>query len=319
MHKTVYCIALLVTVWMCSNHPMAFEVKSRMTPGLRPIVRHNSIGSRNHATQRSVSWSALFMKSGPPPYPVRVAVMGGGNFGLALGSVCARQGIPTTILVRSKDISDSINTNHTHPRYMQGVLLPAKLRATTDPAECLPDATYIIHAVPVQYSRKFLENVKEYIPANTPVLSGSKGIETTSLGFMYDILKETLGDDRPYAFLSGPSFAKEICMGVATAVVVASEDLMLARDLAELLSNENFRVFTSKDVIGVEIGGAVKNVIALAAGMCEGLGLGTNAMSGLVTRGCGEMRRLGVTMGAKPTTIAGLSGTSSIFWGSATR
>ena len=249
------------------------------------------------------------MKMGTlPPYPVRVAVMGGGNFGLALATVSARQGIPTTILVRSEDVADSINNAHKHPRYMKGVSFPVRLRATTDPAECLPDATYIVHAVPVQYSRKFLESVREYIPPNTPVLSGSKGIETSSLGFMADILKQSLGEERPYAFLSGPSFAREICEGVATAVVVASEDLLLARDLAELLSDDNFRVFTSKDVVGVEIGGAVKNVIALAAGMCEGLGLGTNAMSGLVTRGCGEMRRLGLTFGALPSTIAGLSG-----------
>lgn len=191
---------------------------------------------------------------------------------------------------------------------MSDITLPNLIRATSDPESALSDATYIIHAVPCQYSRSFLENVNDYIPAGVPVLSASKGIETTSLGFMQDILKDCLGEDRSYAFLSGPSFAREICEGVATAVVIASEDLMLADDLANLMSNDNFRVFTSQDVIGVEIGGAVKNVIALAAGMCEGLGLGTNAMSGLVTRGCAEMRRLGLTLGAKPSTIAGLSG-----------
>lgn len=125
---------------------------------------------------------------------------------------------------------------------------------------------------------------------------------------MADILKECLGEDRSYAFLSGPSFAREICEGVATAVVIASEDMLLAEDLAELMSGEDFAVFTTRDVIGVEVGGAVKNVIAIAAGMCEGLGLGTNAMSGLVTRGCGEMRRLGIYLGARPSTISGLSG-----------
>lgn len=251
--------------------------------------------------------------SSPPPYPVRVAVMGGGNFGLALATLCARQGMATTLLVRKPEIAQEINKNHAHPQYMKDIKLPANLRATSKPEECLPDATFIVHAVPVQYSRSFLETVKDHIPPNTPVLSGSKGIETTSLGFMADILKECLGEERPYAFLSGPSFAREICEGMATAVVIASEDLLLARDLAELLSDGNFRAFTTKDVMGVEIGGSVKNVIALAAGMCEGLGLGTNAMSGLVTRGCGEMRRLGVTFGARPSTIAGLSGTFPSF------
>lgn len=245
----------------------------------------------------------------PPPYPVRVTVMGGGNFGLAISTVLAGKGIPTTLLVRSVDVANQVNTQHRHPRYMSDLTLHTKIRATADPSSALSDATYIIHAVPCQFSRPFLQSVAEYVPSDTPVLSASKGIETSSLGFMADILRDTLGRDRSYAFLSGPSFAREICEGVATAVVIASEDLMLADDLAGLMSTDNFRVFTSRDVVGVEIGGAVKNVIALAAGMCEGLGLGTNAMSGLVTRGCGEMRRLGLSLGARPSTIAGLSGT----------
>eukprot|EP00980_Cylindrotheca_fusiformis_P015037 scaffold4150_cov117-Cylindrotheca_fusiformis.AAC.3 len=249
----------------------------------------------------------------PPPYPVRIAVMGGGNFGLAMASIAGRQGHPTTVLVRSEAVAEEINTKHTHPRYMKGIVLPAKVRATTKPEDCLPDATYIIHAVPCQYSRSFLEDVKEFIPASTPILSVSKGIETSSLGFMTDVLEEVLGEDRPLAFLSGPSFAREIIEGVATAVVIASDDLLLARDLAMLFSDDNFKCFTSQDVVGVEIGGAVKNVIALGAGMCEGLGLGTNAMSGLVTRGCNEMRRLGITFGASPSTIAGLSGVGDTF------
>jgi len=241
--------------------------------------------------------------------PARVTVMGGGNFGLALATVLGRKGISTTLLVRSVDVANQLNTEHRHPRYMTDIALPESIRAVTDPAVALKDATYIIHSVPCQFSRKFLTSVREHIQPNVPVLSASKGIETSSLGFMADILKETLGEDRPYAFLSGPSFAREICEGVATAVVIASEDLMLADDLADLMSSENFRVFTTRDVIGVEVGGAVKNVIALAAGMCEGLGLGTNAMSGLVTRGCAEMRRLGLYLGARSSTIAGLSGT----------
>jgi glycerol-3-phosphate dehydrogenase (NAD+) len=270
--------------------------------------------SRSTRKSSSSSSSSLSMAKSPPPYPVRIAVMGGGNFGLALAAICSRKGIPTTILVRKQEIADSINYQHRHPQKMTDIIFPTTLRATADPAECLPDATYIVHAVPVQYSREFLNSVKQYIPPNTPVLSGSKGIETTSLGFMVDILKECLGTDRPYAFLSGPSFAREMCEGVATAVVVASRDVLLAKDLAELLSDDNFRVFTSRDVVGLEIGGAVKNVIALAAGMCEGLGLGTNAMSALVTRGCGEMRRLGLSLGARSSTISGLSGKSSQQW-----
>lgn len=251
--------------------------------------------------------------SSPFPYPVRFTVIGGGNFALALASICARNNYPTTLLIRDQETADEINSTHRHPRYMSDIELPKNIFATADPEVALSDATYIIHAVPCQYSRQFLENVKEFVPSGVPVLSASKGIETTSLGFMADILKECLGEDRSYAFLSGPSFAREICEGVATAVVIASDDMLLADDLAVMLSSENFRVFTTKDVIGVEIGGAMKNVIALAAGMCEGLGLGTNAMSGLVTRGCAEMRRLGLTLGARPSTIAGLSGVGDTF------
>lgn len=285
----------------------------------RKLKRGNSnvLNKRSFTTnsKQSTTTSSLFMSmpSNPPPYPVRVTVMGGGNFGLALATVVARNNIPTTLLIRDQEIADQLNLEHRHPRYMSDISLPKMIHATADPESALSDATYIIHAVPVQFTRKFLDSVKDYIPNNVPVLSASKGIETTSLGFMADILKDCLGDDRSYAFLSGPSFAREICENVATAVVIASEDLMLADDLADILSSENFRVFTSKDVMGVEVGGAVKNVIALAAGMCEGLGLGTNAMSGLVTRGCAEMRRLGLTLGARPSTIGGLSGVGDTF------
>ena len=264
--------------------------------------------SSRRRRRASTSSSLSAALNAPPAFPVRVTVMGGGNFGLALASVLGRKGYPTTLLVRKQEVADYLNKNHSHPQYMSDVKLSSSIIATTDPKTALSDATYIVHAVPCQFSRSFLESVKEYIPPHTPILSASKGIETSRLGFMADILEECLGSERSYAFLSGPSFAREICEDVVTAVVIASKDLLLADDLAVLMSSETFRCFTSSDVVGVEIGGAVKNVIALAAGMCEGLGLGTNAMSGLVTRGCAEMRRLGDSLGAKPNTIAGLSG-----------
>lgn len=283
------------------NHSLTADVKFQRRVGVQRTLSQLFLST---STRKNNS---------PLPYPVRFTVIGGGNFALALASICARNNFPTTLLIRDQKTADEINSTHHHPRYMSDIELPKNIFATADPENALSDATYIIHAVPCQYSRQFLENVKEFVPPGVPVLSASKGIETTSLGFMADILKECLGEDRSYAFLSGPSFAREICEGVATAVVIASDDLLFADDLAVMLSSENFRVFTTKDVIGVEIGGAMKNVIALAAGMCEGLGLGTNAMSGLVTRGCAEMRRLGLTLGARPSTIAGLSGVGDTF------
>ena len=307
---------LLVTLSSSLSTTEAFSFHPSRTNSMSNNINILNSGSRRSASSyrtsrsQSINNYALCMKASnsPPPYPVRVTVMGGGNFGLALATVVARKGVPTTLLVRSEDVATTINETHHHPTKMPDIPLPRTIRATTDKKSALSDATYIIHAVPVQYTRSFLETVKDDIPSGVPILSASKGIETSSLGFMADILKECLGEDRSYAFLSGPSFAREICEGVATAVVIASEDLLLADDLADLMAGEDFAVFTSRDVIGVEVGGAVKNVIAIAAGMCEGLGLGTNAMSGLVTRGCGEMRRLGIYLGARPSTISGLSG-----------
>ena len=302
-------LSSLSTTEAFSFHPSRTNSISNNINILNSGSRRSASSYRTNRSQ-SINNYALCMKASnsPPPYPVRVTVMGGGNFGLALATVVARKGVPTTLLVRSEDVATTINETHHHPTKMPDIPLPRTIRATTDKKSALSDATYIIHAVPVQYTRSFLGTVRDDIPSGVPILSASKGIETSSLGFMADILKECLGEDRSYAFLSGPSFAREICEGVATAVVIASEDLLLADDLADLMAGEDFAVFTSRDVIGVEVGGAVKNVIAIAAGMCEGLGLGTNAMSGLVTRGCGEMRRLGIYLGARPSTISGLSG-----------
>jgi len=222
-------------------------------------------------------------------------------------------GYPVTMLCRDEKTAQFINKNRSHPKYMSDLTLPSMVTCTSSPSVALLDATFVVHAVPVQYTRAFLQTVKEHIKDGTPVLSASKGIEVGSLGFMADILEECLGDQRSYAFLSGPSFAREIMEQQTTAVVIASKDRHLADDLADVFCSDVFRVYTSQDVVGVEVGGSVKNVIALAAGMCEGLGLGTNAMSGLVTRGCAEMRRLGLYLGAEPSTLAGLSGVGDTF------
>eukprot|EP00636_Phaeomonas_parva_P008879 CAMPEP_0118855742 /NCGR_PEP_ID=MMETSP1163-20130328/3463_1 /TAXON_ID=124430 /ORGANISM="Phaeomonas parva, Strain CCMP2877" /LENGTH=415 /DNA_ID=CAMNT_0006788693 /DNA_START=271 /DNA_END=1518 /DNA_ORIENTATION=+ len=246
--------------------------------------------------------------SGPP----RVCVLGGGAFGLAMASVTGRKGIPTTVLMRNADDVAHFTEHGEHPRYLSGIPMPSAVSATTDAAAALEEATYIIHAVPVQHSRDFLQEIAHLVPSGAPVLSTSKGIETSSLKLMTDILGETLGS-RSTAYLSGPSFAAEIAQGLATAVTIASEDPILAEEFAAIMSSNSFRAFTTSDVVGVEAGGAVKNVIALAAGMSEGLGLGTNAMAGLVTRGCWEMRRVALVLGAKPSTLMGLSGVGDTF------
>lgn len=247
------------------------------------------------------------------PTATKFVILGGGSFGIAMASLLARNNYCVTILVRKDEVARELNTNHRHPYYLADCDLPQSIFATADIKLALADATYVVHAVPVQYTREFLRKVRKHIPAGTPVLSLSKGIETRSLSFVNELLEDMLGTDRSYAFLSGPSFAREIVEGKATAVVVASKDQALATDIASLLSSDTFRVLRSKDVVGVEVGGAVKNVIALAAGMSEGLGLGTNAMAALVTRGCVEMKRVALTLGAGPETLTGLTGVGDTF------
>lgn len=244
---------------------------------------------------------------------LKCTIIGGGSFGLAMAHVVARKGVEATLLMRNRDHAKAINEERSHPTYLSDLKLPDGVSATTDAALALSDPTFVIHAVPVQYSRRFLRKVAKFMPPDVPVLCTSKGIEKKSLELMCEILPQTLGTDRGYAFLSGPSFAREIAEGLATAVVVASEDRSLAYELSSILSSKSFRVFTSQDVVGLEVGGAVKNVIALAAGMCEGLDLGTNAMTALVTRGCYETQRIALAMGGRSSTIMGLSGVGDTF------
>jgi glycerol-3-phosphate dehydrogenase (NAD+) len=206
-----------------------------------------------------------------------------------------------------------INENHVNPYYQSDLLLPEAVKATLDPEAAFADADFIFHAVPVQYSREALNKVAHLIRPEVPVVSLAKGIETSTLCMMSDLIPECLGEQQPVAFVSGPSFAKEIVQGMATAVTVACVDKKLANDLRALFTSASFRALYTPDVVGVEVGGAVKNVIALAAGMSEGLGLGTNAMAALVTRGCGEMRRLVTTMGGNSSTVFGLSGVGDTF------
>lgn len=244
---------------------------------------------------------------------LKFAIMGGGAFSLALSKVLSYKNITTHLLVRNQSVADHINEYRFHPKYLPTNELPQRLWATSDAVAALKDVDYIIHAVPTQQSRQFLSSVKHLIPNKTPVLSVSKGVEQGTFCLMNDIIMETLGSEQRAAYLSGPSFAQEIMNGEATAVVIASADTSLAKDLANILSSIEFRCHTSRDVKGVELGGAIKNVIALAAGMCEGLDLGMNAMSSLVTRGCMEMANMGKLFGADQETFNGLAGVGDTF------
>lgn len=245
----------------------------------------------------------------------KVAVLGGGSFGTAMAVMLARNkaDMNVTMLLRDHEVCQAINSRHVNPRYFPSHTLPANVVATTDAKEALQDAQYSVHAVPVQHSTAFLRSIAEHVPPSLPVLSVSKGLELSSMEMMSQLIPRALGNPRqPVAVLSGPSFSVELMDELPTAMVAASKDQDLARAAQQLLASRYLRVSTSGDVVGVEMAGALKNVLAIAAGIVEGMQLGNNCMAALVAQGCSEIRWLAEKMGAKPATLAGLSGTGDI-------
>lgn len=242
-------------------------------------------------------------------------MFGGGSFGTAMGVVLARNGHIVTILSRNPSIVESINKSHSNPTFFPPeitMMTSIQINAIADSDPNLPhvlsDAEFIVHSIPVQGSRDYLKTVAPHVKKTTPIISVSKGLELTTLQRLDEIFPQALDPEQPTAFLSGPSFAKELLERQPTAVVIASRDQHLAETFQRLFASKWLRVYTASDVVGVEVGGALKNVIAIAAGIAEGLGLGMNSMAALVTRGCSEMKRLAMAMGARPETLAGLSG-----------
>ena len=244
----------------------------------------------------------------------KVVVLGGGSFGTAMGTLLARNkaSLDVVLLVRDAGTVTSINEQHVNARYLPKHTLPPNVRATTDAAEAIGSADYIVHAIPVQQSSAALTALRNIIPPHVPILCLSKGLEVGTCRNMSELIPHALGRKQPLAVLSGPSFAIELMQGLPTAIVAASEDVKLAVRVQRLFASSNLRVNTSTDVIGVETAGALKNVLAIAAGIVEGLALGNNAMAALVAQGCSEIRWLAERMGAEPVTLSGLSGVGDI-------
>jgi glycerol-3-phosphate dehydrogenase (NAD(P)+) len=240
----------------------------------------------------------------------RVAVVGAGSWGTALASVLAGNGQRVTMWSFEPDVTASIQAKHENSRYLPGVPLPESLAATNDLAEAMRGAQVIVSVSPSQFVRRVMTEAAPHMGKDAVVVSASKGIEISTLERMDTVLTEVLGPDLPgrFAVLSGPSFALEVARGQPTAVVVASESHEVAEHVQQLFQTQLFRVYTNRDVVGVELGGALKNVIALASGTAAGLGFGYNALAALITRGLAEITRLGVTLGAQPSTFAGLAG-----------
>lgn len=245
----------------------------------------------------------------------KVTVLGGGSFATAMAALVAenKAEMEVSMLIRDDVVCKSINEAKFNSKYLPQHQLPKNVTATTDARAALQGADFCIHAVPVQFSAAVLESISEHVTPKLPFVSVSKGLELNTLRMMSQIIPRALGNPfQPIVVLSGPSFAVELMDKLPTAMVAASKDKELARAAQQLLASQYLRISTSSDVTGVEIAGALKNVLAIAAGIVEGMNLGNNCMAALVAQGCTEIRWLATKMGAKATTLTGLSGTGDI-------
>ena len=240
----------------------------------------------------------------------RIAVVGAGSWGTTLANLLAKKGNDVRLWSFEEDVTAAIRETRENSIYLPDFPLDDHLTATSDLGEAVEGASVVVSVSPSQHVRKVMDGAAGRLSPDALVVSASKGIETSTLETMADVLEDVLPESlhRGLTFLSGPSFAVEVSAEQPTAVTVASRDTEAARRAQELFQTDYFRVYTSHDVIGVELGGALKNVMALAAGMVSGLGFGHNTRAALITRGLAEMSRLGTGLGANPLTFAGLAG-----------
>lgn len=238
----------------------------------------------------------------------RIAIIGAGSWGTALAVMAARAGHDVQLWARNSDIIRSINQQHVNSRYLTSVQIPIAVFATGDLAAALNGVEHVLFAAPSHTARELLTAIAPHLPESAIIVNVAKGIEIETGKRISEIAKEVAGTNQPYVCLSGPSFAKEVVAGHPTAIVAASRDAIAARVVQNDLSFENLRIYTNADVIGTELGGSVKNVMAIAAGMAAGLGFGTNSVAALITRGLAEITRLARREGAQVETLTGLAG-----------
>ena len=235
-------------------------------------------------------------------------MLGAGSWGTALAALIARHEHPTLLWGRDRAVADAINAGSGNPRYLPGIDLPPALRATTDMAEALAGADLVLVVVPSHAFTDTLRTLAPLRPAHAGVAWATKGFEPGSGRFLHEVAGEVLGADVPLAVVTGPSFAKEVAAGMPTAVTVHGDDEAFAQSVADVLHGPAFRAYTGSDMRGAELGGAMKNVLAVATGVADGMGLGLNARAGLITRGLNEMLRLNIALGGRPETLMGLAG-----------
>ena len=237
---------------------------------------------------------------------LKVGLLGGGSWGTTVAALVARNA-PITLWARSQETVDEINRDHTNHKYLPDAVLPKRLVGTGDIEEAVGSADLVIMGIPSQSFRGVLEEVKKHIRPWVPVVSLSKGLELSTRMRMTEIINQVL-PGHPSGVLTGPNLAREIIAGYAAASVVAMEDEIIVKELQKVFHSGLFRTYTNHDVIGSELGGVLKNIIAIAAGMGDGQGAGVNTRSAVITRGLAEITRLGVAMGGEPQTFAGLAG-----------
>ena len=241
--------------------------------------------------------------------PQTIAVVGAGSWGTALAIQLARAGCRVRLGgVVEIDLLEAMVEDRENRRYLPDAAFPPALTAHPDLADCLSGADDVLVVVPSHGLRDTLGQIKPLLGSDTRVCWATKGFELATGKLPHQVAAEVLGPDMPVAVLSGPTFAKEVAAGLPSALTIASNDKAFARDLAEAISSDNFRAYTSDDIIGVEVGGAVKNALAIGAGMSDGLGFGANTRIALINRGLVELMRLGVALGAQKETFMGLAG-----------
>jgi glycerol-3-phosphate dehydrogenase (NAD(P)+) len=241
---------------------------------------------------------------------MKVAVLGAGAWGTALGKLLAEKDCEVALWARRAELAEALSAARENTRYLPGFALPARLTCTHDLAGALRGAKMVVFVAPSHATREVARAAAPHIPAGVPVISATKGIENETLMFMDEILSQELAPHsrRQLAFLSGPSFAKELAAGLPTAVVIAAHHADVASHAMRVFHTPYLRTYASDDVAGVECGGALKNVIAIAAGAVDGMGFGHNTRAGLITRGLAELARLAMARGGSALTLAGLAG-----------
>lgn len=241
---------------------------------------------------------------------IKICIIGAGSWGTAISALLAKKGHDVFLWARESEIAEAINNKNANPRYLKNIILPKNVTASSDIAEVMQGSGLVVLAVPSHVVREIVKQINGFLKSDMPIISLVKGLEVDSKRRMTEVLKEEISDKlhNNIAILSGPNHAEEVAAEIPSATVISAFEKDVASYLQSIFMSSYFRVYTNSDLVGVELGGATKNVIAIAAGISDGLGYGDNAKAALVTRGLAEMTRLGLAMGAKAQTFSGLSG-----------